>query len=48
MIEVWNNGPFLTLDAEDCERFVEEAVRTFNQGIRFFKERNISGVLKIA
>lgn len=42
------NGSWETLDAPHCERFVEEAFKTFNSVIRFFKEKNIDPVLKIA
>lgn len=38
-IEEWNNGAWENLDAPACEKFVEDAFKTFNQVIRFFKDK---------
>jgi dynein heavy chain len=42
------HGRWLALDADKCEKFVEDGVRIFAQVTRFFKDRNIAPVLKIA
>ncbi len=44
----WLNDPWDTLDAVAAEKFVEDGSRTLMQVIRFFKDRNIDAVLKIA
>lgn len=36
------------LDAEGCERFVEDSVRLLNQTTKFFKDRNLLAVHKIS
>jgi dynein heavy chain len=38
----------LELDAEKCEKFIDESVRIFNQITKFFRDRNISAVYKIS
>ena len=47
-IENWMNGDWETLDAPAAERFVEDSVRTIASCSRFFKERDIESILKIA
>ncbi|KAL4464296.1 hypothetical protein ABPG72_011341 [Tetrahymena utriculariae] len=47
-IEVWRNGPWNELNAIECEKFVDNAFKTYNQVIKFFKDKDIQGVLKIA
>jgi len=37
----WMNDDWESLDAEDCEKFVEDAFKTMAQTNRFFKERDI-------
>ncbi len=47
-IQKWMNGDWETLDAPAAEKFVEESVRILASVIRFFKERDIEAILKIA
>lgn len=47
-IERWMNGDWETLDAVAAEKFVEDSVRIIATVIRFFKERDIEAILKIA
>mgnify|MGYP000969673680 CR=1 FL=1 len=47
-IEIWMNGDWATLDAPAAEKFVDESVRIIGGVIRFFKERDIDSILKIA
>ena len=47
-IEIWRNGPWEELNAIECEKFVDDAFKTYNASIKFFKEKDIQGVLKIA
>jgi len=47
-IQHWLHCDWENLDAEEGERFVEEAVRTMGGVIRFFRDRGINQVLKIA
>lgn len=47
-IEKWMHDDFSTVDADECERFVEEAVKNINMAIRYLKERDITPILKIA
>lgn len=42
------HGDWETLDAPAAERFVDESVRIIASCIRFFKERDIDAILKIA
>ena len=42
------NGEWDTLDAVAAEKFVEESVRIIGTVIRFFRERDIEAILKIA
>lgn len=44
----WMKDPLETVDAVQGEKFVEESVRILTGVTRFFKDRNINGVLKIA
>jgi len=37
-----------TIDATAAERFVEDSIRTLTGVCRFFKEKDLQGVLKIA
>ena len=47
-IDVWMNGDWETLDAVAAEKFIEESVRIIGTVIRFFRERDIEAILKIA
>ena len=47
-IEVWMNGEWESLDAVAAEKFIEESVRIIGSVIRFFRERDIEPILKIA
>mmetsp|Transcript_23924 Transcript_23924/g.20925 ORF Transcript_23924/g.20925 Transcript_23924/m.20925 type:complete len:205 (+) Transcript_23924:2513-3127(+) len=47
-IETWMNCEWESLDAEEAERFVDDALRTLTQAIRFFSQREITPILKIA
>ena len=46
-IQEWLNCEWEQLNAPEAEKFVEEAVRNLGSSIRFFRDRNITGVLKI-
>lgn len=41
------NDDWESLDAEECEKFVEDAFKTMAQVNRFFKEKDIPPILKI-
>lgn len=43
----WLNDPWETLDADACEKFVEESVKTMAQVTRFFKDKDIPAITKI-
>jgi len=47
-IEDWLNCDWENLDAEAAERWVEDAVRTMGSVMRFFREKDIKPILKIA
>lgn len=47
-IQKWMHGDWETLDAPAAEKFVEESVRILASVNRFFKERDIEAILKIA
>lgn len=47
-IEKWLHGEWETLDAPAAEKFVDESVRVIASCTRFFKERDIEAILKIA
>jgi dynein heavy chain len=36
-IKHWMEDPFESIDADECERFIEESVRLLNQVIRYFR-----------
>ena len=42
------NGEWESLDAVAAEKFIEDSVRLIGTVIRFFKERDIVDILKIA
>lgn len=42
------NDEWETIDAVSAERFVDDAIRTLTGVTRFFKERELLNVLKIA
>ena len=46
--ETWLNDKFLDLDADKCEKFMDDAVRLFNSITKFFRDRNITAVYKIS
>ena len=43
----WMNDDWESLDAEDCEKFVEDAFKTMITTNRFFKDKDILPILKI-
>jgi dynein heavy chain len=43
----WLNDEWETLDAEGCERFVEDAFKTMGQVNRYFKDKDIPAITKI-
>lgn len=47
-IEIWKHGSWNDLNAIECEKFVDNAFKTYNQVIKFFKDKDIQGVLRIA
>ena len=47
-IQKWMHGEWQSLDAPAAEKFVEDSVRILASVIRFFKERDIEAILKIA
>jgi polyhydroxyalkanoate synthesis regulator phasin len=42
------NGEWGKINAEECERFVEDSVKSLNHSIRYFKDKEIVHILKIA
>lgn len=42
------NDDWMTIDAVSAERFVEESIRVLSSVTRFFKERELTNVLKIS
>lgn len=44
----WLTGEWEELNATESEKFVEEGIRTLGQVQRFFKDRDITAVTKIA
>lgn len=47
-IESWMNGEWGKINAEECEKFVEDSVKSLNHSIRYFKDKEIVHILKIA
>lgn len=41
-------GEWESIDADNCEKFVEDATKNLNYAIRVFKEKEIMHILKIA
>lgn len=41
-------GDWFSIDADSCERFVEDAVKALNLSIRYFRDKEIIHILKIA
>lgn len=41
-------GEWNSIDADACEKFVEDSIKNLNQAIRVFKEKEIVHILKIA
>jgi dynein heavy chain len=46
--EKWMHDEWETLDAEECERFVEESIKNLQVAIRYFTEKDILPILRIA
>ena len=46
--ESWVNGPFEELDAMDLEETAENAKKTMSQVMRFFRDKELPGIMKIA
>jgi len=44
----WINGPFEELDAMDVEETAETAKKTMSQVMRFFRDKELPGIMKIA
>jgi dynein heavy chain len=44
----WINGPFEELDAMDVEETAENAKKTMSQVMRFFRDKELPGIMKIA
>lgn len=40
-IEIWRNGPWEELNAIECEKFVDNAFKTYGQVIKFFKDKDL-------
>jgi dynein heavy chain, axonemal len=47
-IELWMYGQWFDIDADQCERFVEDALKNLLSSIRYFKDKEIVHILKIA
>lgn len=47
-IDVWLYGEWNMINAEECERFVEDAIKDLVYAIRYFKDKEIVHILKIA
>lgn len=41
------HGEWTAIDAESCEKFVEDSIKNLNYAIRVFKEKEIVHILKI-
>jgi dynein heavy chain len=46
-IEAWNHGEWNKINAEECEKFVEDSIKQLNHSIRYFKDKEIIHILKI-
>jgi dynein heavy chain len=46
--ENWTSGEWHQINAEECERFVEDSIKNLNHAIRYFKDKEIIHILKIA
>ena len=46
--EAWMYGEWFSIDAEECEKFVEDSIKNLNFSIRFFKDKGIQHIQKIA
>jgi dynein heavy chain len=47
-IDNWMYGAWFDIDADQCERFVEDALKNLLASIRYFKDKEIVHILKIA
>ncbi len=47
-IEIWMYGQWFDIDADQCEKFVEDALKNLLYSIRYFKDKEIVHILKIA
>ena len=43
----WMKDSWETVNAEECERVVEDGIKNLGQVIRFMRDREIIGVMKI-
>ena len=46
--EKWLHDPWETVDAEEAEKLVEEGTKNLGQVVRYMRDRDILGVMKIA
>ena len=46
--EAWMYGEWFSIDAEECEKFVEDSIKNLNFSIRYFKDKGIQHIQKIA
>ncbi len=47
-IDSWMYGDWFSINAENCERFVEDAIKNLTYSTRYFKDKEIVHMLKIA
>ncbi len=47
-IDNWMDGAWFEIDADQCERFVEDSLKNLLFSIRYFKDKEIVHILKIA
>jgi dynein heavy chain len=47
-IDNWKNNAFDSVDAPFAERFVDDGLRTLQGSLRYFKDKDISLIAKIA
>lgn len=47
-IDNWMYGLWFEIDADQCEKFVEDSLKSLLYAIRYFKDKEIVHILKIA
>ena len=47
-IDIWMYGQWDSIDADSCEKFVEDSLKNLLHSIRYFKDKEIIHILKIA